>query len=116
MPRTVTITLGEQEYEIPRLNVGQIEDLAPFWDLIDDDKRAVDEAGKPLAGRALTTRNLQVAAIALRRAAPAIADVRELECTLGELVEAVLALLRFSNPKKKAETAGEAPAGDSPAA
>ena len=65
--------------------------------MIDAEGKPVDEFGKPLGGAAVATRYLKMAEIALRRAIPAIPDVRELECTRNELSAAVAAVVRFNH-------------------
>ena len=85
MTRTIKLSLGDQEYEIPHLTLGQAADLSPLLTRelatlareqgIDADGKPADEAGK----LAVITRYLEIAEIALRRAIPAIPDVREMD-------------------------------------
>lgn len=70
MPKTVTVTLGEASYEVPQLNVGQIEDMME-----------AATSGKMRAFDGLR--------IALRRAKPACEDVSTIEASPAELTAAL---------------------------
>jgi hypothetical protein len=104
--KTVTVTLGETNYEVPRLNTGQLEDLADRWEATDDKGSPLDDKGLRLKGRALMSWTLDTTFICLRRASPPIADVRDLECGVDELREAMTKVLAISG-MKKAEATGE---------
>ena len=103
MAKTIKITLGEDEYEIPRLNIGQAEDLGAMWDHVDDSGAPLDAEGKPLRGSALVKHILEAAKIVFARARPPIADVRELECSVADVQAAMNAIMTFSRLTKQAE-------------
>lgn len=68
MAKTVKITLGDHEFEVPRLNVGQIEEMMESV-----------SSGKMRAFDGLR--------IALRRATPLCEDLSLIECTPAELIK-----------------------------
>jgi hypothetical protein len=114
MARTIKITLGEQEYEVPRINIGQTEDLAEFWEKTDATGAAVDAGGEKLRGKPLIAHTLAIAAILLRRATPPIGDLRELECRVADVELAMMEILRFNRFLESARGNGEAGASPAP--
>ncbi len=107
------ITLGDQGYEVPRLTVGQLEELAELWDRTNDKGVPLDEAGEPLRGVALVKHTLGVASVVLRRATPPFKDIRDLECGIDELRDAMIKVLRIGKIIKE-PMPGEARTGESP--
>lgn len=82
------VTLGDVAYQVPKLNIGQIEDL-----------QSLDAEPKRWTFAAL--------AIVMRRAAPAIPDIREVEADPAQIrvaVETVMAAsgYRTSSPNAAA--------------
>lgn len=114
MAKMVKITLAGQDYEVPRLNVGQVEDLAEFGERTGPLGEPLDPAGERLKGKPLVTYTLGVAGVVLRRATPAIGNVRDLECNLTNLQEAVTLVMEF-NRLVKADPSGNGEAGKAPA-
>lgn len=92
--KTVTVTLGGDAYEVPRLNIGQLEEVS---DLLSQD---VSD------GR----RSLAILRIALRRATPKVDDVGEIEMDLNDMSAAVLAVLELAGLKQDAGPTPAAPA------
>ena len=115
MAKTIKITLAGAEYEVPRLNVGQAEDLAEFWEKTDAQGRPVAPDGALLTGKALLTHTIGVAAVALRRATPPIGDLRELDCEIIDLQTAVAKVFEFGRLAREGD-AGNVGAGEAPAA
>ena len=115
MAKTIKISLGGQDYEVPRLNIGQVEDLAEFGERTGPLGEPLDANGEPLKGKPLVSYTLEVAAIVLRRAAPAIGSIRDLECSLADIQEAVTSVMVFNQLVKDAPS-GNGGAGTSPAA
>ena len=74
------VTLGEQTYDVPNMNVGQIEDMS-----------ALDAAPSKWTFLAL--------AIVMRRATPAIADIQEIECAPDHMRDAIESVMRASGYK-----------------
>ena len=108
MAKSVKVTFGDVEYDVPRLTIGQLEDLAAIVN-INEKKELVDEDGQPLTRKMLLANIVQSAEIVFRRATPKMPDIRELECTFDELREAVERVTRRDG-LVKAEP-GEAQAG-----
>ena len=96
MAKTAKVTLGEVEYAFTPLDMGQLEELAETFDMVDGSGNPVDEKGDRLKGKAAVTRMLDNAAIVFRNAAPPIEDVRKLTCTALELRLAMFEVYRLS--------------------
>lgn len=75
--KTVKVTLGGIDYQVPRLNVGQLEDMMA----------AVEGAGM---------RHFDGLRIAMRRATPVIEDLSLIEASPSELGVALNAITGFS--------------------
>ena len=110
MAKTIKITLGDQEYEVPRLIIEQVEDLAGLWENSDADGRPLDAEGNFLKGKAIVSNTIEFAKIVLRYATPAIIDMRRLECGISDLQEACGKVLEFTRLTRSAPE-GNAPAG-----
>ena len=118
MAKTLKIALGGISYEIPRLNLGQMEDLAEVWAEVVE-KPESPETPTLESARAAGAYNLKmlrrafaVADVVLRRAVPEIKAARDLECAPSELRIATDAILVFSdlgkdNAAGEAKSAGE---------
>lgn len=115
MAKTIKITLAGAEYEVPRLTVGQAEDLAEFWERTDAQGHPVDQDGAPLKGKALLTHTIDIATVALRRASPAIGNLRDLDCEVIDLQAAVAKVFEFGRLTREGDDAGKAMAGEAPA-
>lgn len=105
MAKTIKITLGDDEYEVPRLNIGQIEDLM--------DVQAEAAAGSSASTgdiRPIYQRAKKISIIVLRRATPKIEDFDALECSHIDLRVATDAVLAFSGMKGKAPEGEAEPA------
>lgn len=85
------INLGGTEYDVPKLNIGQLEQMTEAFNL--------PAAKRPFA----------VLRIALKRAIPAIEDVNALEVTNGEIADAVTQIFEASGFKKAEDPNGAAP-------
>ena len=103
MAKTIKITLGDQEYEVPRLIIEQVEELAGLWENSDAD-------GNFLKGKALVSNTIELARIVLRYATPAIIDMRRLDCGISDLQAACGKVLDFTQLTRSAPE-GNAPAG-----
>lgn len=115
MAKTIKVTLGEQEYEVPRLIVEQVEDLADLSENTDEKGAPLDAHGNKLKGKALVSYTINLAAVVLRYATPTIANVRHLDCEIGELNEVAGKVLEFSRLKRSApEGNGQAGAATPP--
>jgi hypothetical protein len=106
MAKTVTVNLGDETYVVPRLDIGQIEDIAEHWDML----RAanVGAANTNVTGKQAIAQIRMLAEITLRRATPTISDFRALECNPDELRLANDAILRTSGLIKETAEVGEA--------
>lgn len=96
MSKSVKVTLAETEYDVPMLNVGQLE-------LVTD----------ALAGPAMRA-TFAILKIALKRATPAVPTPDEIEATRDEVataVDAILVLAGFKEAKHPNEPAKVAEAG-----
>jgi hypothetical protein len=113
MAQVAHVKLGDQDYQFPRLTVGQLEELAVLWEDTDAKGVPLDKDGVPLKGAALVKHTLEVAQVVLRRASPSFADVRELECGIDELRDAMIKVLRVGKIIKD-PMPGEARTGESP--
>jgi hypothetical protein len=114
MAKTIKVRLGDQEYEVPRLLIDQVEDLADIYGTTDAKGRLVDANGHELKGKAEISYSINVASIVLRNATPPIGDVRKLDCEIGELQAASNAVLEFTRLTRSAPK-GNRVAGESPA-
>ena len=91
---SVFVTLGGADYAVPKMNVGQLEELAQAFEL--------PGARRPFA----------ILRIALKRAEPKIADIGVIEAGNDEIaaaVEAVLANSGFKKPEEKKDPNAKAP-------
>ena len=96
---SLSITLGDVSYTMPRLSVGQYERIAELSDATDD------------AGREKFKFSLALAEILLSRATPPIADIRDLECSPDELARASQQIMAANGlVKDQGEPEGIAPA------
>lgn len=99
MPRTVTVTLDGKDYEVPRLNIGQLEEVTEAF------------ATKRPAAAAYA-----VLGIAMKRASPPLDGFfDDIEPTVEEIRIATEAVLAHSGFAKNAEAPADAP-GQNPAA
>lgn len=98
MAKTITVKLGEQDYSVPALNLGQVEELMELW-----------ESNGELSPAARFRITLKSAEIILRRAKPPVADVKTLECSPAEL-------LAFSASVMTMSGLAPAPLGENPPA
>lgn len=90
MPKSVTVTLAGVEYVVPKLNVGQIEEI-------------VMNRGKGRPFDALR--------VALLRAEPKVADLDAIEADPAEIAAAVGAVLELAGIERKdAEKNADSPA------
>ena len=76
---SIKITLGNTEYDVPPMNVGQIEDVS-----------ALDAAANNKKW------TYQAFAIVIRRAVPEIKEPREVEATPAQLRECIEKIMRNS--------------------
>ena len=113
MARSITVTLGGVSYDVPRLTVGQAEDLAELAVHPADKGFPLGTDGERLSGRPLITYTIGLAAVVLRRATPAIGDVRDLECDLADIQTAINAVLTSGGVSQ--DSAGNEAAGANPA-
>lgn len=105
--RSVKVKLGEIEYEVPHLTLGQIEELSEAWD---EATSEVAKAENAIAlGRVIFKRAFRVGEIIMRRATPKIEDFRLLECTPADLRVANDEVLAFCG-LAKADEEGKAQA------
>ncbi len=93
-----SINLGGATYSVPRLNIGQYEQLDELW------KSGIKDV--ELARK--------MAEIIFSRADPKIDDVKALECTPVELQRASTEIMKFSGLSLE-QNSGEAPAAEGPA-
>ncbi len=91
MAKTVRIELGGQTYDVPQLNIGQLERVT---DMLTG------------AGSATAKAGFGVLRIAMERATPKV-ELDELAGTTEEIAAAVTAILDLSGLKKKETPAGE---------
>ena len=96
--KTITIGLGEAEFTVSAMNLGQLEDAMPAILSL----RGGDPAGQ-------ITALLNVLQIALREAYPDV-NVRKLQADLAGLKTAFSAVMDISGFETKAVAPGEAPA------
>lgn len=73
----IKVTLGEVDYQVSKMNIGQIEDL-----------QALDASSPRWSFQAL--------AIMMKRSSPKVADVRELEAELPQIQSAIKAVMTQS--------------------
>ena len=81
MASTIKVKLGDAEYEVPKLNIGQLEDIQALGDL------------PP------TKWSFAAIAILMRRAKPVITEIREVECEPAQMSEAIQQVMRHSGYK-----------------
>lgn len=113
--KKIEFALGDQKYTIPHLTLGQREELVDLWDRPrNDDGFPIDDSGAPLRWSALVKNTLVAAEIMLRHAQPTIANVRDLQCDLDDLRNALDLIQRSGKPAED-ETSGKTAAGASPA-
>jgi len=85
--KTATITLGENTYEIPQLNIGQLEDIA-------------------IAATSGKARPFEILRVIMSRAIPACKDIKTIEASPAEIraaTDAIMALSDLEIPKGEAE-------------
>lgn len=93
MSKTSSVTLGGTTYEVPQMNIAQLEQVTDLF-----------AAGGVRTG-------FGVLRIALARAVPAVPDPSAIEATTDEIKDAVKAILVMSGMDAKEPTPGEALAG-----
>ena len=89
----VKVTLGDKEFTVPKMNIGQVEDLADL-----------DVPPKKWSFAAL--------GILMRRADPEVKDIRDIEASPGDVREAIQKILAASGyqmPDPKNQPAPEIP-------
>jgi hypothetical protein len=74
---SIKVTLGDKEYDVPKMNIGQIEDMTEL-----------DASAAKWTFLALT--------ILMRRANPPIGDIRDIEAEPGHVREAIEKIMRGS--------------------
>jgi hypothetical protein len=90
MPKTVEVELGETKYQVPRLNIDQLERVTDLF-----------QSGQAKTG-------FGVLRIACERAEPKIAKFEDLDPTTDQIAAAVGAVLVLSGMKKaEGASAGE---------
>jgi hypothetical protein len=98
MAKTIEVALGEDNYQVPKLKLGQQREWIALW------------SEQPKEGEPATLfylrRGKSAAEIILRRAMPPVGDLDELECTLDELNAALNKILVFTG--LQVEAVGEA--------
>ena len=77
---SIKVTLGDQKYDVPKMNIGQIEDVA-----------ALDVAASKWTFLALE--------ILMRRAIPKIEDIRDIEAEPEQVRDAIEKIMRGSGYK-----------------
>jgi hypothetical protein len=75
---SVKITLGGQEFDVPKMNIGQLEEVTVAFDL-------------PAARRPFS-----ILKIAMKRSVPAIPDIGAIEASNEEIADTVRAVLANS--------------------
>lgn len=93
MARTIKVMLGEVEYEVPRLNLGEVEEYVEL--LLAERPKIELKFG------------IQIAEIAFRRAKPDIPDIRKIECSPKQLADATDEVFLFCGLITKAPAPGE---------
>jgi hypothetical protein len=86
-----TIKFGDTEYSVPKLNIGQLEEVTAAFDL--------PAMRRPFA----------ILRIALKRADPKVADPNAIEATNDEIADAVMQILQSSGFGKATDPNGAAP-------
>lgn len=76
MSSSIKVKLGETDYHVPKMNIGQIEDMAEL-----------DKGGKW---------TFLALAILMRRATPGIEDIREIEAAPDQVRVAIETIMRGS--------------------
>lgn len=89
---SIKVKLGGSDYDVPKMNIGQLEDVTVAFDL-------------PPARRAFA-----ILKIALKRAIPKIDDLGALEADNDEIASAVTDILANSGFKKAEDPNPQAPA------
>lgn len=94
----IKVTLGTEKYDVPKMNIGQIEDMS-----------GLDRADPKWVFKALE--------ILLRRAKPAVEDVRDIEAEPDQMGEAITKIMTGSGYKLQDDrpnpTAPDRPGQDS---
>jgi hypothetical protein len=92
---SVKVTLGGVDYDVPKMNIGQLEEVTVAFDL--------PPARRPFA----------ILKIAMKRAQPAIPDFGAIEASNDEIAMAVRAIL-FNSGFEGAKKETSAPNPDAP--
>jgi hypothetical protein len=82
--KVITVKLGDTEYSVPKLNIGQLREVSR---IITGDRAEV---------------SFEVLGVALRRADPKVDDVNMIEAEVDEIGKAVTDILAFAGFKKEA--------------
>ncbi len=98
----VFVTLGGGQYRIPKLTLGQVEDLICF----------AEENPEGETTRARLQRGRAMAALLFRFADPPTGDLAELQATHAELRAAADQVMRANGLARPADETGKAPAPD----
>lgn len=85
------ITLADVEYDVPKLNIGQLEEVSGAFEL------------------PAMKRTFAILRIALKRATPKIEDVNGIEATNDEIASAMSEILKASGFAKAADPNAAAP-------
>ena len=80
----IKVTLGSEKYDVPKMNIGQIEDMSEL-----------DRADPKWIFKALE--------ILLRRAKPSVEDIREIEAEPEQMSEAITKIMSGSGYKLQSE-------------
>jgi hypothetical protein len=94
MAKTSAVTLGGTEYQVPQMNIGQLERVTDLF-----------AAGGTRIG-------FGVLRIAMERATPPVPDASAIEATTEEISAAVKDILTMSGLQPKEPAPGEAPAAN----
>lgn len=89
MGRSVTVSLGDNSYSIPKLNIGQLKRTTRLSAKFADQ----DPYGKMEVG-------IEILAIALERADPKVPNIDDLEAGAEEIAEAVTAVMGMNRKPK----------------
>jgi hypothetical protein len=83
MSKTIVVKLGDTEYSVPKLNIGQLREVQKI--ILNDDRTVVGFA---------------ILGVALRRADPKVEDIDTVEADVDDISKAVSEILIFAGLKK----------------